>query len=360
MLVYTLVVLLVAMLQGSKMQWVALGLSIGAYLGIGWMYAQGLLPPPSAPEGRFLEWAIPVCGMLVFITFLLWFHTSQFQNALRQAQQARMELEQSETLYHATIESMADAIYVVDTNLQFVLHNTAFERWVTTLGITEAISGRNLFEVFPPLPDKTNGDYQQVFDTGETLVTEECTELVDKKLITEISKIPIFEGDKVSRVMTIIRDITEQKQAEEERGQLQQEVIEAQKQAIQELSTPVIPVTDRIIVMPLVGNIDSSRARDITRLLLAGITEHRADVVIVDITGVSVVDTGVVAHLNKTIQAARLKGARTIVTGISDVVAETIVDLGIDWSEITTLSDLQTGLIVALNKLGLHIESGVK
>ena len=77
MLVYVLVVLLVAMLQGSKMQWVALALSIGAYLGIGWMYVQGLLPPPAAPEGRFLEWAIPVSGMLVFITILLWFHTSQ-------------------------------------------------------------------------------------------------------------------------------------------------------------------------------------------------------------------------------------------------------------------------------------------
>ncbi len=140
-----------------------------------------------------------------------------------------------------------------------------------------------------------------------------------------------------------------------EHERLQQEIIETQKQAIQELSTPVIPIMERIIVMPLVGSIDTMRARDITRSLLAGIRENRAKVVILDITGVSVVDSGVANHLNKTIQAARLKGARTIVTGISDAVAETIVDLGIDWSGLETLSDLQTGLIIALNSLGVKL-----
>ncbi|MDY7079038.1 MAG: GAF domain-containing protein [Chloroflexota bacterium] len=140
-----------------------------------------------------------------------------------------------------------------------------------------------------------------------------------------------------------------------ERVRLQQDVIEAQKQAIQELSTPVIPIMERIIVMPLIGSIDTLRAKDITRGLLAGIRAHRAKVVILDITGVPIVDSGVADHLNKTIQAARLKGARTIVTGISDAVAETIVDLGIDWSSIETLSDLQTGLVVALSSLGVKL-----
>jgi rsbT co-antagonist protein RsbR len=90
------------------------------------------------------------------------------------------------------------------------------------------------------------------------------------------------------------------------------------------------------------------RARDVTRNLLAGIREHHARVVILDITGVPVVDSGVAAYLNRTIQAARLKGARTIVTGVSDAVAETIVDLGIDWSGIETVADLRTGLQAAL------------
>lgn len=68
-----------------------------------------------------------------------------------------------------------------------------------------------------------------------------------------------------------------------------------------------------------------------------------------------IVDSGVASHLNKIIQAARLKGTHTIVTGISDAVAETIVDLGIDWQGIETLSDLQTGLVTALNSLGIKI-----
>ena len=140
-----------------------------------------------------------------------------------------------------------------------------------------------------------------------------------------------------------------------ERERLQQEMIEAQRLALQELSTPIIPVLDRIVVMPLVGSIDSMRARDITRALLAGIRQHKAKVVILDITGVPLVDSGVADHLNKTIQAARLKGARTIVTGISDAVAETIVDLGIDWGGVETLGDLQTGLITALNSLGIKL-----
>lgn len=153
----------------------------------------------------------------------------------------------------------------------------------------------------------------------------------------------------------LIRDISERKRIQAERERLQQGLIEAQRQAIQELSTPIIPVMDQIIVMPLVGSIDSMRAQDITRTLLAGIRENRAKVVILDITGVMLVDSGVASHLNKTIQAARLKGARTIITGVSDAVAETIVDLGIDWSGIETLADLRTGLMVALNSLGLKL-----
>ena len=151
------------------------------------------------------------------------------------------------------------------------------------------------------------------------------------------------------------QSLLERQESEAERERLQQEVIQAQRRAIQELSTPVIPVMDRIIIMPLIGSIDTMRARDITRSLLVGITQHRAKIVIVDVTGVSIMDSGIVNHLNKTIQAARLKGAHTIVTGISDSVAEAIVDLGIDWGEITTLSDLQTGLLTALRDLGVKL-----
>ncbi len=160
------------------------------------------------------------------------------------------------------------------------------------------------------------------------------------------------------------QEIEERQQAEseqarllEEQAALQQEVIEAQRETLKELSTPIIPLMDvpgsgAIIAMPLIGSIDTLRARDITRSLLEGISDHHASVVILDITGVPVVDSGVAGHLNKTIQAARLKGARVIVTGISDAVAEAIVELGINWQNIETLRDLQTGLGRALASMG--------
>ena len=146
------------------------------------------------------------------------------------------------------------------------------------------------------------------------------------------------------------RDITELKRTQEELTELVS-VNQSQREVLEELSTPIIPITDHIIIMPLIGAIDTARARSIMRSLLAGITQHNAQVIILDITGVPLVDTGVADHLNRTIQAARLKGAETIVTGISDAVAETIVDLRIDWADLDTVHDLQSGLKIALRRL---------
>ncbi len=162
---------------------------------------------------------------------------------------------------------------------------------------------------------------------------------------------------KAIRMVGVMQDITRHKLADQEQARLQQEIIDAQQQTLKDLATPIIPIMDQILVMPIIGTIDTRRARDITRALLIGITQYRAKVVIFDITGVPLVDSGVATYLNKTIQAARLKGARTIVTGISDAVAETIVDLGIDWSNIETLRDLQSGLVAALESLGIQLTS---
>jgi rsbT co-antagonist protein RsbR len=160
-------------------------------------------------------------------------------------------------------------------------------------------------------------------------------------------------------VATIAHDISEHLQLREslrEQARLRQELIAAQQNLIHKLSTPLIPVTDDILVMPLVGSIDAQRAKDIMRGLLAGIDQHRATVVILDITGVSEVDSEIVDYLNKTMRAARLKGAHTVVTGVSELVAETIVDLGLDWGDITSLPDLQAGIRYALRQMKKQIK----
>jgi anti-anti-sigma regulatory factor len=143
---------------------------------------------------------------------------------------------------------------------------------------------------------------------------------------------------------------TELQRETTERERWQQQVIDGQQQIIRDLSAPVIPVLNQVIVLPLIGIIDVLRARDITRSLLAGITQYRAKVVILDITGVPVIDSMIANHLARTVQAAQLKGARVIITGVSDAAAETIVDLGIDWSHLETLTDLQTGLAAAIRE----------
>lgn len=132
------------------------------------------------------------------------------------------------------------------------------------------------------------------------------------------------------------------------------ETIENQADAIRELSTPIIPLFDGVLVLPLVGTIDTKRASDILRSILQGIRTHSAEVVLIDVTGVAIVDTGVANHLYKAMQAARLKGAKPIVTGLSDSVAETIVDMGIDWRDVATYADLQSGLRAALKILGIR------
>ncbi|MGB1286126.1 MAG: STAS domain-containing protein [Aggregatilineales bacterium] len=165
----------------------------------------------------------------------------------------------------------------------------------------------------------------------------------------------IMDTDREVYIMSA-RNITDRVVAEQERNRLQEQIIREQQRALEELSTPIIPLMERIIVLPVIGSIDNNRARDLMRNLLAGISEHRAKTVILDVTGVPMIDSGVADHLNRTIQAARLKGAQTIVTGISDGVAETIVDLGIDWETLETMRDLQSGLVLALQRAGFTLQ----
>lgn len=142
----------------------------------------------------------------------------------------------------------------------------------------------------------------------------------------------------------IVRDITDLQQAEQERLNLQQQIIDTQQHAIRELSTPLLPLHENVLAMPLVGTIDSSRAMMIMETLLEGIAEHQADIAIIDITGVKVVDTQVAQAIIHTAQAVKLLGAQIILTGIQPQMAQTLVHLGADMSGIMTCSTLQAGI----------------
>jgi rsbT co-antagonist protein RsbR len=132
-------------------------------------------------------------------------------------------------------------------------------------------------------------------------------------------------------------------------------MIQAQALQICELSTPLIPLYSGMLAMLLVGTIDTYRVTQIMETLHEGIARQHAEVVIMDITGVPVVDTGVGNHLLQAAQAAQLLGARVILVGISAEVAQTMVQLGISLSRIVTLATLQVGIEYALGLQGLMI-----
>jgi anti-anti-sigma regulatory factor len=122
-------------------------------------------------------------------------------------------------------------------------------------------------------------------------------------------------------------------------------------------ATPVLPIAERVIVVPVAGALDRERSNRLMRCVLAGIRDHRAKAVIIDVTGLGEIDTQAADYLAKTVLAARLKGARTVVSGVSENASSALTDIEVDWRGITTVGDLRTALIVALRHVGFTLQS---
>ena len=138
--------------------------------------------------------------------------------------------------------------------------------------------------------------------------------------------------------------------------QERERIIREQQEAIRELSTPVLQVRERLLILPIIGVIDPQRARQLTEQLLSGgIRTNRAKVVVIDITGVAAMDATVANHLVQTVEASRLLGATVIVTGLSPEIAQTIVNIGVDLGKMNTVGDLQGGIEQAERLLGYKV-----
>ncbi len=137
--------------------------------------------------------------------------------------------------------------------------------------------------------------------------------------------------------------------------QERERVIRQQQEAIRELSTPVLQVRERLLILPIIGLIDPLRARQLTEQLLRGIRTNRAKVVVIDITGVAAMDSNVANHLVQTVEASRLLGATVIVTGLSPEIAQTLVTIGVDLGKMNTVGDLQGGIEEAERLLGYRV-----
>jgi PAS domain S-box-containing protein len=162
----------------------------------------------------------------------------------------------------------------------------------------------------------------------------------------------------VTHLLAVLRDVSREiaQSKDIERAASQ---IDSQRAMIESLSTPVVQIWEGILAMPLVGSIDSQRATQIMEGLLTSIAERNAECVIIDITGVPIVDTQVAQYLIQSAQASRLLGCEVALVGIGVEMAQTIVQLGVDFRTLNTLVNLQAAIAWAFNKLGLRVVSAV-
>jgi rsbT co-antagonist protein RsbR len=211
----------------------------------------------------------------------------------------------------------------------------------------QTMVGKLVLEVFPNLPE----EQLQLF--AKTLHSGQAHKLGEIRVSGDLATSPIFAVQTIplpnAHLCLMGENITERKRAEAMLRQSidQEEMILAQQAVLAELSTPLIPINEHVMVMPLIGGVDSRRAQQVLETLLSGVAASHAQIAILDITGVPVVDTQVADALVRAAQAVKLLGAQVVLTGIRPEVAQTLVGLGADLASIVTRSSLQSGIAYA-------------
>jgi PAS domain S-box-containing protein len=273
---------------------------------------------------------------------------AELRRRLAEMEQRLAEMQQQLSLLDALVENSPSNISVINLEKRILLCNRAGE---VAMGRPRAeFVGKTQYELFgEEVVSQWDVSDRQVIESRTPLAVENVMPLADGSHTFLSVKFPLIDADgEVYAIGNVVTDITDQKRAEQERTIFQQQIIDTQQAMLRELSTPLVPIADGVVAMPLVGTINSERAQQIIETLLEGISERHAETAILDITGVKVVDTYAAQALVRAAQAAGLLGARVVITGIQSDVAQSLVQIGADLSRIVTRSDLQAGIAYAL------------
>jgi PAS domain S-box-containing protein len=259
---------------------------------------------------------------------------------------ARKQAEDELRTFKLLVDNAPDGIHVADPRARLHYANASLR---AMSGYGAEVIGKVISDLYTDSPEQVAMVAQQVAEQGSwkglsTMLVRDGTQI---PVSATVFGVPDADGQ-IQALAAIVRDISEQQRAEQERIELQAQIIEAQQAALRELSTPLIPVSDDVVIMPLIGTVDSQRAQQVMEVLLEGVALHHATTVILDITGVQVVDTQVADAFIRTAQAVKLLGARVLITGIQPEMAQTLVQLGIDLSSIQTHGTLRSGIAAVL------------
>lgn len=203
---------------------------------------------------------------------------------------------------------------------------------------TVAIGKDRLEKLIDVMASLTTGDYGITYQLNEEY--EDDFTQVEYSMNFLIEQLAYERGENERKQQELVEKI---------------ELIQQQQDAIMLLSTPNIKVWEGVLVIPLIGALDTKRSQRLTEELLMKLTETQSKVAIMDITGVPTVDSAVANHMLKTVAAVQLMGARCIITGIRPEVAQTMVHLGVDLTDVETLANLAEGLKWALGHLHLKV-----
>ncbi|MDC3955181.1 PAS domain-containing protein [Polyangium jinanense] len=259
---------------------------------------------------------------------------------------ADARLRESQAHAQAMLDASTDLLLLVDLEGVVVVANQAA---AGRLGCTPAeVAGMR--DVFPlDEPARRASLVEEIRRTGTPAHFDAARD--DRWF--EVTAYPVQSGDgPLARLAIYGRDVTEQRRAAQEQRRLQEQVIEAQRLAIQEIGTPLVPLTNAAVAIPLIGAIDEVRAAHFVETMLRGVEERGAHIVVVDVTGVNTVDTHVAEVLVRAARAAKLLGAEVIMTGIRPAVAQALVELGADLGGVVTLASLQDGIAYAVRGKG--------